>query len=191
MNLLHTTWDDIQRLCEIVADKVVKADYRPDMIVAIGRGGFPPARILCDLLNVKALASMGIEYYTSVKETKKRPVIIYPLNADVRGRKILIVDDVADTGHSLVTARDRVLKKGANSVKMATLHYKPWSVVKPDFYAEATDAWVVYVWEVRETIKQLVSKFRSEGKKAEDIMKQLLNLGFREKTLRDSWLITF
>lgn len=184
MQFLHTTWDDIQRLCEVLADKI-KVGYQPDIIVAIGRGGFPPARILCDLLDITALASMRIEYYKSINERKKRPIILYPLNADVRKMRVLIVDDVADTGRSLVKARDHVLEKGATVVKMATLHYKPWSVVEPDFYAEVTNAWVVYVWETRETVEQLVSKFRSNGKNSEEVKKQLLKLGFKENDLKD------
>jgi len=185
LKFLHMTWGDIQRLCEAVAEKVRKAGYCPDMIVAISRGGFPPARILCDLLDVKALASVGIEYYKAVKDTKRKPVILYPLNADVKAKKILIVDDVADTGHSLAVARDHVLGEGASDVRIATLHRKPWSVVEPDFYAEDTDAWIVYVWEVRETVRQLTLKLRGEGKKGEEIKKELMSQGFREKTLRD------
>ena len=184
MKFLHTTWDDFQRLCEVVANKVVKANYRPDIIVAISRGGFPPARVLCDFLGIKVLASLGIEYYTSVEKTKKRPEIIYPLNADVKEKKILIVDDVADTGHSIVLARDQALKREANRVQMATLHCKPWSIVKPDFYAETTDEWVVYPWEVVETIKSLIIKLQSEGNNVQ-VKKQLLNFGFKEKTLKD------
>ena len=185
MEFLHTKWSDVQRLCEIVTKKVVKADYQPDMITAISRGGSIPARILCDLLNVKELTSIGVEYYTSVKETIKRPVVLYPLNANVKGKKILLVDDVTDKGDTLVIAKNHVLKKGADIVKIATLHYKPWSVYKPDFYAEITKAWVVYVWEERETVNQLFSKFRNEGKNANEAKRLLLNIGFKEKTLRD------
>jgi hypoxanthine phosphoribosyltransferase len=184
LKFLHITWDDFQRLCKVVANKVVKASYRPEIVVAISRGGFPPARVLCDFLGIKVLASLGIEYYTSVTKTKKRPEIIYPLNIDLRGKKILIVDDIADTGHSMVLARDQVLKGEASRVKMATLHCKPWSVVKPDFYAETADAWVVYPWEVMETIKSLIIKLKNEGNIAQ-VKKQLLNFGFKEKTLKD------
>lgn len=184
MKFLHITWDDFQRLCKIVANKVVKVNYRPEIVVAISRGGFPHARVLCDFLEIKVLASIGIEYYTSVKKTKKRPEITYPLNADVRGKKILIVDDIADTGHSMVLARNQILKGEASRVKIATIHCKSWSVVKPDFYAETTDAWVVYPWEVMETIKSLIIKLKNGGNNAQ-VKKQLLNFGFKEKTLKD------
>ena len=184
MKFLHLTWNDIQRLSENVAEQIRKANYRPDMIVAISRGGFPPARILCDQLDIMNLTSLKIEYYTGVRETKSKPVIVYPLNADVKDKKVLISDDVADTGHSLVAAKGHILEKGASDVKIAALHYKPWSVIKPDFYAETVDAWIVYPWEVRETAKQLISKFRNEGKNVEETREQLLDLGFKEKTLK-------
>ena len=184
MKFLHITWDDFQRLCEVVANKIEKVNYQPEIVIAISRGGFPPARVLCDFLEIKMLASIGIEYYKTVKKTKKRPEITYPSNTDVRGKKILIVDDIADTGHSIVVARDQVIKGEPSRVKIVTLHCKPWSVVKPEFYAEVTDAWVVYPWEVMETIKSLITKLKSEGKNVQ-VKEQLINFGFKEKTLKD------
>ena len=185
MKFLHTTWCDIQTLCKVVADKVVEFGYSPDIIVAISRGGFTPARLLCDRLDINLLASMGIKYYKSLKETEKKPVISFPLNADVKGKKVLIVDDVADTGNSLVTAKAHVIEREAGDVKIATLHYKPWSVIEPDFYAEVTDAWVVYVWETRETVRHLIDKFKKEGKNMAESKNQLKKLGFEEKMLKD------
>lgn len=180
LKLLHTTWSDVQRLCEKVAHQIERAAYSPELIVAVSRGGFPPSRILCDLLDVGGLASMKIEYYASVQERRERPSIVYPLNADVRGKRVLIVDDVADSGHSLALARRHVLQRGAREVRIATLHYKPWSVVKPDFYAEETDAWVVYVWERRETIRQFLERLRDEGMSEREAREQLIKMGFKE-----------
>jgi hypoxanthine phosphoribosyltransferase len=187
VKLLHTTWDDIQRLCEVVADKVRNVAYSPEIIVAVSRGGFAPARILCDLLEVKHLTSVGITYYTSIGEREEKPTIVYPVNADVKGRTVLIVDDVADTGQSLVVARRHVQSKGADVVKIATLHYKPWSIVKPHFYGETTSSWVVYIWEMRETVKQLIFNLQNEGRNEKEVKTQLLTLGFQEETVNQLW----
>ena len=71
---------------------------------------------------------------------------------------MLIVDDVSDTGRSLAVAKDHVQKAGAEEIKVATLHYKPHSSFKPDYFVDETSAWVVYPWEVEETKRELSKK---------------------------------
>ena len=181
---LHATWQDIQRLCEEVAERVRRSGFVPDIIVAVARGGFPPARIISDILDVRRVASITIEYYKAVKETKSEPKIVFPLNADVRGKRVLIVDDVADTGHSLLAAKEHVEKAGASEVRVATLHYKPWSVLKPDYYALETDAWIIYAWERWETIRDLAAKMRAEGKDEEEVVAELVRIGFDEDFIK-------
>jgi len=181
---VHATWSDIQRLCEEVAEQIRNSGFKPDLIVAVGRGGFPPARIISDVLDIRRVASVSVEYYISVGETRGKPKIVFPLNADVRGRRVLIVDDVADTGHSLMAVRDHVIAQGAAEVKVATLHYKPWSVLKPDYYAEETEAWIIYAWERWETVRELAAKMRAEGKSHEEVVAELVRIGFEEEFVR-------
>ncbi|MFQ6085517.1 MAG: phosphoribosyltransferase [Candidatus Bathyarchaeia archaeon] len=186
MKYLHLGWEDIQKLCESVARKIAQAGYRPDIIIAISRGGFPPGRVLCDLLGISRLASLQIEYYKGPEETGDRPVIVIPLNINVKGARVLIVDDVADTGHSLQEAKKNVLERRPSQLKVATLHYKPGSVFKPDFYAEVTRAWIVYPWEVMETIKKKASDLRNEGKNARKVEEELLRLGFSKGKVKEA-----
>jgi hypoxanthine phosphoribosyltransferase len=94
LKLLHLSWETIQLLAEEVAARIRESGYAPDLIVAVSRGGFDHARILCDQLEVRRLASVQIEYYTGVNETNETLKIVYPLNADVLGKKVLVVDDV-------------------------------------------------------------------------------------------------
>jgi hypothetical protein len=190
LKFLHLEWNDVNRLSKIVADEIRGSNFLPDIIVAISRGGFAPARVLCDHLDIMNLASVKIEYYTGINERKSKPVVVYPLNADVKEKRVLISDDVADTGRSLFVAKKHVLKKKASDVKLATLHHKPWSLIKPDFYGETVDAWVVYPWEEREAVKQLISKMKRQGSSTERAVKQLIKEGFKESTLRELGLIT-
>lgn len=155
MKFLHLSWEDVDRLCHRLALKIRRTNFRPDIMVAVSRGGFPVARILCDELGISRLASLQVEYYLAPGKTRKEPKLIYPLNADVRGKRVLVVDDVADRGESLKIAEKHVKKKGAKEVKTATLHYKPWSVKTPDFYLQEVRSWIVYPWEKRETARQL------------------------------------
>ena len=178
---VHASWEDVERLCESVAEQVRRSGFKPDLIVAIARGGFPPARLISDILDVRRVASITVEYYRAVGETEARPKVIFPLNADVEGKRVLLVDDVADTGHSLKLVRDLLLEKGAREVRVATLHYKPWSILKPDYYGEETTAWIIYAWEKWETVRDLAAKFAGEGK---DPISELVRIGFDEDFVR-------
>jgi len=155
MKLLWLSWEEVEHLCTLLARKIERSSFKPDLVVAVSRGGFPVARILCDELGLQRLASLQIEYYVTPGQTRKMPRLLYPLNADVRGKRVLIVDDVADKGESLKLARKHVGEKGAEEVKIATLHYKPWSATVPDFYVKKVRSWIVYPWEKKETSKYL------------------------------------
>ena len=183
MQLLHVTWKDVQRLSERLAEKIRGNGFRPEIIVALGRGGFIPARILCDRLDVKGLASIGVEYYSDIGVRQEEPRILYPLNADVEDKPVLLVDDVSDTGRSLQLALDHVLERGAKEVRVATLHHKPWSSFQPNFYAEKTEGWVVYPWEVFESARSFLRKLREEGLSYSEVRERLIALSFREEDI--------
>ena len=178
VRLLHLCWEDIQRLAEKVAEKVRASGFRPDVVVAVSRGGFDPARILCDQLSVQRLASLQVEYYTGVNQRRGTPEIVFPLNADVPKFRVLLVDDVSDSGNSLRISRDHVFGRGASEVRVATLHVKPWSNFRPDYYAEEVDAWVVYPWEPRETLSWMAERLRGEGLDPTEVRRRLLENGF-------------
>lgn len=176
--LLHLTWDDVQSLAEEVAEKVNESGFRPDVIVAVSRGGFDPARILCDQLSVMRLASLQIEYYEGVNRTRGAPKIVFPLNADVTGHDVLVVDDVSDTGSSLREAREHVASRGASEVRVGTLHVKPWTTFMPNYYASEVDAWIVYPWETLESVKSIAEGLKEEGLTTSEIKQRLRGMGF-------------
>ncbi len=153
VRLIKPGWGRITRMCEALAKKV--RPYKPDVLVGISRGGLVPVRLLSDMLDNRNVAVMRIEFYTGIGKTGKSPKITQPLTVDLKGKRVLIVDDVADTGHSLLVAADYVKKLGAKESRMATLHFKPASEFKPDFFLESTDAWIVYPWEVHEAEREL------------------------------------
>lgn len=183
LKLLHLSWDTIQLLAEEVAARIRESGYAPDLIVAVSRGGFDHARILCDQLEVRRLASVQIEYYAGVNETKEMLKIVYPLNADVSGKKVLVVDDVSDTGTSLKAAKEHVMGQGASQVRLATLHIKPWTTFKPDYHAAETDAWIVYPWEPIECMGSIAKKLENDGLRPNEIRKRLAELGFDPKVV--------
>lgn len=153
MKPLKVSWQSVEGLCGKLAKRV--SSFKPDVIVGISRGGLVPLRLLSDLLDNQNVAVMKIEFYKSINVTHDFPRITQPLTVDVRGKRVLIVDDVADTGRSLLVAKEHIKIAGAKDLKIATLHYKPHSLFKPDYFVETTDKWLVYPWEKKEFLKNL------------------------------------
>lgn len=156
MKLLRIGWPGVVKLCKKLAMKVRK--YNPQILVGISRGGLVPVRLLSDMLNNHNVAVMKIEFYKTIGVTSGFPKITQPLTADVKGKRILIVDDVADTGRSLLVAKEHIKRAGAAEIRIATLHYKPTSVFRPDYFIVETDRWIVYPWEINETSRALKKK---------------------------------
>jgi hypothetical protein len=175
------TWEKIYELLLNLADKIRKSDFKPDVIVGISRGGWPPARIMSDLLENPELANVKAEFYLGVAKTKSEPVITQPVSVSVRGKKILIVDDVADTGKSLRLVCSHLKEQGATDVKIATIYYKPWSVVVPDWYERKTSHWIIFPWERKETVRNVLEKFKSQGKTVEEAKETLIHYGLDRK----------
>jgi len=180
LSFLLLTWDDVQKLSEKVSDKIKKSGFKPDLIVAVSRGGFDPARIISDELDIRRLASVQISYYTGVNTTSDEPKVVHPLNADVSNIRVLIVDDVADSGESLKLVKRYVNSFNPLLAKTATLHYKPWSIYKPDYFAEEVEDWIVYPWEYRETIINISKKLGENGICKEELKTKLIEIGFKE-----------
>lgn len=149
---------EIERMCQTLARKIRRSKYRFDVIVAIGRGGWVPGRYLADYLgNILALAHMKVEHYVGIAKTTKVR-ITEPVSANVKGKRVLLVDDVPDTGDSVALAKKYLHEKGARTVRVACLHYKPWSVVKPEYYVRKTKSWVIYPWMRKENLEELKAR---------------------------------
>src|SRR4030042_4187530 len=144
------------------AEKILHSGFKPDIVVGITKGGWVPARVLSDTLESPELASVRVEFYLGVAETRNEPVLTQRVSAVVEGKKALLVDDVADTGKSLQLAKEHVQRQGATEVRIATLYYKPSSVTKPDYYEKETRRWGVFPWEKKETIRKIVEKYRDK-----------------------------
>ncbi len=162
MDYLILSWRDVYNHCLQLSERIVNSGFIPDVIVGIARGGWIPARILSDVLYANTLQNIRIEYYTDVAEKGKEPKITQPLTGSMKDKNILLVDEVADTGDTLQHAIDHVKALGAKGVRSAVLHYKPSSIVKPDFFMVETTSWTVYPWENRESIIALIKIFKSE-----------------------------
>ncbi|MFW9808719.1 MAG: phosphoribosyltransferase [Candidatus Thorarchaeota archaeon] len=162
MEYLILSWSDVYNLTLQLSERIVVSGFKPDVIVGIARGGWIPARILSDVLYMESLQNIRIEYYTDVGEKGKEPKITQPLTGSLAGKNVLLIDEVADTGDTLSHAIDHIRSFGIAEVRSAVLHYKPSSIVIPDFYMVETTKWIVYPWENRASIISLVKLFREE-----------------------------
>jgi hypothetical protein len=171
------TWTQIYSILLKMAEKIRKNGFKPDVIVGVSRGGWPPARVLSDLLGNPNLANVKAEFYLGVAETKGEPILTQPVSVAVAGKKVLIVDEVADTGKSLKLVKKHIIKEGAAEVKIVTVYYKPWSIIVPDYYGKETSRWIVFPWETKETIRKIVKKCREKGKPVEEEIAKLVKAG--------------
>ena len=175
------TWDRIYEFLLSLAEKIREDKFKPDVIVGVSRGGWPPARVMSDLLENPEIANVKAEFYLGVAQTKGEPLITQPVSVSVRDKEVLLMDDVADTGKSLRLVREHLKEKGATEVNIATIYYKPWSVVIPDYYEKETRSWIIFPWERKETIRNIIKRYKNEEKSVEDAKDKLVSSGLDSK----------
>jgi len=141
------TWPAYADAARDLARMVADDGYRPELILAIARGGLLIAGSVSYALGVKNLHVINVEYYTGVNERLDFPVILPPpLNlVDLAAARLLVVDDVADTGHTLALVRDFCLPQVAE-LRSAVLYQKPHSVIDCDYVWKRTDRWIDFPW---------------------------------------------
>jgi hypoxanthine phosphoribosyltransferase/molybdopterin converting factor small subunit len=155
IELQYVTWDEVDKYSQLVASKIMKDGYKPDVIIGIMRGGIVPARIIADFLGVRDLGIIEVMFYQRPGETRHKPVIRQPLTLDISEKNVLIVDDVSDTGKSLQVALSAINLYGPDQIKTATLFIKPWSTFIPDYYGASSTKWIVFPWEKHEVKREL------------------------------------
>ena len=141
------TWDVFGDATRELATAVHADGFAPDVVVAIARGGLTVAGALAYALDVKNCGAMNVEFYVGIDERLDVPVVIPPTLdlVDVAGMKVLVADDVADTGHTLKLVRE-VLAQHVAEARTAVLYRKPRSIVDADYVWQETDRWIDFPW---------------------------------------------
>lgn len=159
-------YDDIANYAYQTALKIRESKWRPEAIIGIARGGWVHARIQCDLLGVKNLFSVKVDHWGVTATRDGKAKLSCPLVGDVEGMKVLVVDDITDTGESLTTAVKHIKETGNPAeVKTATLMHIVGSKFVPDYFGvEVTWAWEIWPWNFYEDVTALITKiFQGEG----------------------------
>ncbi len=142
------TWDLFGEASREVAQSIADSGFRPDMVIAVARGGLLPAGSISYALGVKAAGTLNVEFYSDVEETLPDPVLLEPLldTAAIVGKRLLVVDDVADSGRTLDLVLDLLRKHQPEEVRSAVLYTKPRTIVQPDYFWRSTDLWINFPW---------------------------------------------
>ena len=146
------SWETFGEASRWLAQEVAD-DYDVDMILAIARGGLLIGGALGYALAVKNVYTMNVEFYTGVDERLEVPRILPPAPdfVDLQDARILIADDVADTGSTLLSVQEFCAGKVAE-VRTAVLYEKPHSLVKCDYVWRRTDRWINFPWSAEEPV---------------------------------------
>jgi hypoxanthine phosphoribosyltransferase len=179
------TWDQIYNMLLNQAEKIRKSCFNPDIIVGIARGGWLPARVMSDLLENPNLANVRTESSYHDAENKIDTRLTQCFSTSVKAKKVLLLDEVADTGRSLTLVKKQSYLQGAGEVKIATLYVKPWSVVEPDYYEKQTPFWIVFPWEIKETIRRITEKCRNKRVSIEKQTTKLVSSGLPKQLLQN------
>ncbi|MEM1945076.1 MAG: phosphoribosyltransferase [Nitrososphaerota archaeon] len=155
---LPLEWSDIERLVDGLVGRL-SGEYNPDTIVGVMRGGAVVANLISDLLGLREVYLVGCRSYEGLESGVVR--IYHDLYLkDLAGRRVVLVDDVSDTGNTLSTAVAQIIRpRNPLELRTATLLMKPWTSFRPDYYADTTDAWVIFPWERMETVRLLGGRF--------------------------------
>jgi uncharacterized protein len=158
----RASWDDIDRWAAELAERIRRAERVPDTIVGLTRGGWVPSRLLSDRLGVKRLVSLRAQHWGVTATRSGAAEVTEGLSGPVEGERVLVVDDITDTGESLALAVDHVRAGGAERITTATLLHIAHAKFVPDFVAEEIprDAWVwvVFPWNYWEDLRALAEK---------------------------------
>ena len=144
---LHVTWADLDGLVERMAEQV-GTDY--DVVLTITRGALVPTGMLAYRLGMRNIVVAAVAYYDDAGLRAEQPTVLqFPSDPLLHGQRVLVVDEVWDSGTTIAAVVERVQLAGGTPTT-AVLHYKPANsrvAIVPDHHVVETDAWVVYPYK--------------------------------------------
>jgi len=166
-----------------LAQQIRKDQYTPEIIVGVSRGGWPPARVMSDLLQNPNLANMKVEFYKDIGVRNKKPRITQPVTMEVVGKRVLVVDDVSDTGHSLRIVANHLRRKPVKELRACTIYMKPRSIFRPDYYVRTTRKWIIFPWERLEAVHLISKRFRDDRTRVSSTVRALRDSGMSARLI--------
>lgn len=146
------SWDEINRLIDHL---LVQFEQEFEAMLMITRGGIIPGGMLAEALNVTHLLTAAVDFPAQMESERGNLLmwpkfIQFPEDELLRGRRVIVVDDVWGSGRTISAVKNRVAAAGGNPYT-CVLHFNPhrnlFGTARPDYYAASTDAYIVYPWE--------------------------------------------
>jgi len=176
MPVQRLTLDEVVEHCDHVARTVRESGFRPDTVVAVARGGFTPARFLCDFLDVSRLLSLQVRHYGSGGQAERRAEVSEPLAGAIAGCRVLLVDDVNDSGDTLEAARPYLEELDPADLRMAVLHEKANTSCQADYRSGFIREWrwMLYPWAMVEDAGQFLRDMAPVPKTVDEAGRRLV-----------------
>ncbi|MGD1099047.1 MAG: phosphoribosyltransferase [Thermoplasmata archaeon] len=172
-----TTWSDVDRWADRLAERIRSAQAVPEIIIALTRGGWVPSRLLCDRLGVRRLVSVRAQHWGVTATPDGTAKLTEGLSGPVEGQKVLVVDDITDTGESLSLATAHVAEQHPARLETAAFLHIAHSKFLPTYFAEeiprAGWVWVVFPWNYWEDLAALATKAAEFGRGVSTIRETL------------------
>src|ERR1700694_5512250 len=149
------SWAEFGEASRALAQQIADSGFRPDLVLAIARGGLTVAGALAYALSVKNCFAMNVEFYTGVDERIDVPVMLPPMLdlVDIAGLKVLVADDVADTGMTLQLVH-KVIDDQVGEARCAVLYQKPRALIDCEYVYQRTDRWINFPWSTEAPVWQ-------------------------------------
>jgi hypoxanthine phosphoribosyltransferase len=172
-NCRRTTWADADRWADSLAEQIREAEHVPEVIVALTRGGWVPARLLADRLGIKRLLALRAQHWGVTATKSGKAELTEGLSGPVEGQKVLVLDDITDTGESLELASLHVEERHPSRLETATFLHITHSKFRPTYTAEEIPreswVWVVFPWNYWEDLRSLVERVHRSASTAAEV----------------------
>lgn len=171
------SWEDIEKWCSGIASQVLSSNYRPDAVIGMARGGWVPARLVCDELGIRNLYSVRTSHWGVTATPDGRARLLGTVAGDLEERSVLIVDDITDTGESIRLAYEHVLSLKPRDLRTATMLHIDHSSFRPDYTSSVVPRdkwkWFVFPWNYIEDMSTFITKILEGEMNTAEIENQL------------------
>jgi uncharacterized protein len=182
VSYLAPNWNQMGDYTFLLAKKIIDSGKKFDRVVALAKGGWTWARTIVDFLQIPQLSSTRLKSYSDINQCS-RVQVLQPLSDSIDKERILIFDDVVDSGETIAKAKEYLTLLGAKKISTASLCYKTRSKFTPDFYAFTTASWVIFPHEHREFITQVKKLWLNKNISKKEIITRLLKIGISKNQI--------
>jgi hypoxanthine phosphoribosyltransferase len=179
MNYHSVSWKQLHTLTYQLAKKIEKDNKKIDLIVGVARGGLTISHIVSDFLQL-SVASFTISSYKDLQQQELSD-ISYQVGGHLKNMNILLVDDVSDTGKTFIRGIEHLKEMGAQHVITGSVFIKPWTQFVPDYYAKSVNDWIVFPFDMRDTVEDVAGFMKKDGETLGEITTTLLELKIPRK----------